>query len=83
MYYAYPDESDLNYPEIYGKLSYSWFKGKLWYSQRRSAAMQTDDDAHGYVQRSERHVPMPAEFLDSRCTSGYSTGDYWDDVDRR
>ena len=32
VYYAYPDESDVNYPEIYGKLSYNVFSGALCYS---------------------------------------------------
>jgi uncharacterized protein (TIGR02001 family) len=32
VYYAYPDDSDINYFEIYGSASYEWFKGKLWYS---------------------------------------------------
>ena len=32
VYYAYPDESDANYPEIYGKLSYGMFSGALFYS---------------------------------------------------
>src|SRR5687767_2651799 len=32
VYYAYPDESDFNYIEAYGGVSYQWFEGKLWYS---------------------------------------------------
>ena len=32
VYYAYPDESDANYPEIYGKISHGMFSGALFYS---------------------------------------------------
>lgn len=72
VYYAYPEESDFNFPEIYGGLSYGMFSGKVWYSNDFGGA---DEDAI-YVQ-GDAAVPLPANFtLDLHA--GYSFGDYWD-----
>ena len=70
IYYAYPQESDFDYVEIYGSLSYSWFKGKIWYSNAfagdaAEAIAQgnfgTDDVAAWYVEGNAT-IPLPANF---------------------
>lgn len=69
VYYAYPDESDFNYPEIYGSLSYSWFKGKLWYSND----FGNTDESSIYLDANAT-VPLPANFS-LLAHAGYSDGD--------
>ncbi|HEY6642488.1 TorF family putative porin [Povalibacter sp.] len=69
VYYAYPQESDFNYPEIYGGLSYGMFSGKLWYSNDFG---NTNDSAI-YLEGNAA-IPLPANFtLDLHA--GYSDGD--------
>ena len=74
VYYAY-DDSDFNYPEIYGKLSYGMFSGALFFS-------------NDYVNSSENalyisgdvSVPLPENFS-LTAHAGYSFGDFWDGPD--
>lgn len=69
QYYAYPEESDFNFPEIYGGLSYGMFSGKLWYSNDFAG---TDDSA--FYLEGGAAIPLPANFtLDLHA--GYSDGD--------
>jgi uncharacterized protein (TIGR02001 family) len=72
VYYAYPDDSDLNYPEIFGALSYEWFEGKLWYSNDyvNSGESAMYAEANG-------SFPLPNNFS-ILAHVGYSFGDAWD-----
>jgi uncharacterized protein (TIGR02001 family) len=87
VYYAYPDESDLNYFEIYGSVSYEWFKGKVWYSNAFGgdaaedyfAANVGNDDAAALYVEGNATIPLPQNFS-VLLHAGYSTGDYWDNV---
>jgi uncharacterized protein (TIGR02001 family) len=78
VYYAYPDESDFDYIEAYGSISHSWFKGKLWYSPDFGGDT-TDGDTAGIYGEVNGTFPLPANFS-LLLHAGYSTGDYWDDV---
>lgn len=75
VYYAYPDDSDLNYPEIYGKLSYGMFSGGLYYSNDWINSGENSIYATGDVS-----VPLPQNFS-LNFHAGYSTGDYFSDLD--
>lgn len=75
IYYAYPDDSDLNYPEIYGKLSYGVFSGALFYSNDWINSGESSIYASGDVS-----VPLPANFS-IMAHAGYSFGDYFEDLD--
>lgn len=86
VYYTY-DESDLNYPEIYGGVTYQWFEGKIWYSNAFSGDAAEDaarentgsaDTAAWYVEGNAT-IPLPADFS-LLLHAGLSTGDYWDNV---
>jgi uncharacterized protein (TIGR02001 family) len=79
IWYNYPDsdgsdtESKIpDFPEIYGKLSYGMFSGKVWYSNDFGGS---DEDAI-YVQ-GDASIPLPANFTFD-LHAGYSFGDYWD-----
>ena len=87
VYYSYPQESDFSYAEIYGSLSYSWFKGKIWYSNAfggdaaeavSKSNTGSDDVAAWYVEGNATN-PLPANFS-VLLHAGYSTGDYWDNA---
>jgi uncharacterized protein (TIGR02001 family) len=87
VYYAYPDDSDINYVEIYGSVSYEWFKGKLWYSnafggdaaEDAFAADLGNDDAAAFYLEGNATFPLPQNFS-ILLHAGYSTGDYWDNL---
>lgn len=87
VYYAYPDDSDINYAEIYGSVSYEWFKGKLWYSDAFGgdaaedgfAADLGNDDAAAFYLEGNATLPLPQNFS-ILLHAGYSTGDYWDNL---
>ena len=74
VYYAYPDESDFNYPEIYGKLSYGMFSGGLYYSNDWVNSGENSIYATGDVA-----VPLPSN-LSLLFHAGYSFGDYFSDA---
>ncbi len=78
IYYAYPDDSDVNYAEIYGSLSYDWFKGKLWYSNDFGGDL-TDGDTSAIYIEANATFPLPENFSIT-LHAGLSTGDYWDDI---
>jgi uncharacterized protein (TIGR02001 family) len=78
VYYTYPQESDFNYLEAYGSLSYSWIKGKLWYSNDFGGD-STGGDTPAWYAEANATFPLPADFS-ILLHAGYSTGDYWDDV---
>jgi uncharacterized protein (TIGR02001 family) len=68
VYYTYPSESDFNYPEIYGKFSFSILSGGLYYSNDFGAS----DDGALYVYAD---VGVPAGPVTFTAHAGYSTGD--------
>lgn len=87
VYYAYPDESDFDYAEIYGSLSYNWFKGKIWYSNAfggdaaevLAQDLTGDDAVSAWYVEGNATFPLPADFS-ILLHAGYSTGDYWDNA---
>lgn len=78
VYYAYPQEGDFDYIEIYGSLAKDWFKGKLWYSNDFGGDSTPGDTAAWYAEANAT-FPLPADFS-ILLHAGYSTGDYWDDI---
>jgi uncharacterized protein (TIGR02001 family) len=85
--YTYPSASDLNYFEIYGSVSYEWFKGKLWYSNAFGGDFAEDgfkavlgnDDASAFYVEGNATIPLPQNFS-VLAHAGYSFGDYWDNA---
>lgn len=75
VYYAYPQESDFDYPEIYGKLNYNVFSGALFYSND----YVNSGDSAMYIS-GDVNVPMPSN-LSLLAHAGYSFGDFWDGAD--
>ncbi|MBM0107855.1 hypothetical protein JM946_24235 [Steroidobacter sp. S1-65] len=75
VYYAYPDDSDINYPEIYGKLSYDMFSGGVYYSNDWGNTGENSIYVTGDVS-----VPL-SDALSLNFHAGYSTGDYFEDLD--
>jgi uncharacterized protein (TIGR02001 family) len=75
VYYAYPDDSDANYPEIYGKLNYNVFSGALFYSNDYVNSSESAMYVSGDV-----NVPLPSNFS-ILAHAGYSFGDFWDGED--
>jgi uncharacterized protein (TIGR02001 family) len=75
VYYAYPDDSDANYPEIYGKLNYGMFSGALFYSND----YVNSGDSAMYLS-GDVSVPLPQNFS-LTAHAGYSFGDFWDGED--
>jgi uncharacterized protein (TIGR02001 family) len=76
IYYAYPDDSDANYQEIYGKLSYSMFSGGLYYSDDW---LNLDEGSALYA-TADASVPLPANFS-LNLPAGYSFGEFFNDID--
>ena len=79
VYYTYPQDSDANYFEIYGGLSKSWFKGKLWYSNDFGGD-STSGVTPAWYAEANGTFPLPADF-ELLAHVGYSFGDYWSDAD--
>jgi uncharacterized protein (TIGR02001 family) len=75
VYYAYPDESDFNYPEIYGKVSYGMFSGGLFYSNDWVNSGDSSVYATGDIS-----VPLPQDFS-LTIHAGYSFGEFFKDLD--
>jgi uncharacterized protein (TIGR02001 family) len=78
VYYAYPDESDFDYIEAYGGITYQWFDAKLWYSNDFGGDT-TDGDTSAIYVEANATLPLPANFK-FLLHAGLSTGDYWDDI---
>jgi uncharacterized protein (TIGR02001 family) len=86
-YYAYPGETDLNYVEIYGGLSYDYVSAKVWYSNKflgdfgEDLARSTsgDDDTSAFYIEGNATIPLPQNFS-ILLHAGLSTGDYWDNA---
>jgi len=74
IYYTYED-SDINYPEIYAGLSYSWFSGRLYYSNDFGGS----DESAWYLP-VDASIPLPAN-LTLNLHVGYNFGDFWDAID--
>lgn len=75
VYYTYPGESDLNYPEIYGKLSYGPFTGGLFYSND-----WVNSGESSIYTSADLSFPLASNFSIS-AHAGYSFGDYFEDLD--
>lgn len=75
VYYSYPDDSDANYPEIFGKLSYGMFSGGVYYSND----WINSNDSSVYL-TGDVAVPLPQNFS-LNFHAGYSTGEYFSDRD--
>lgn len=69
IYYSFPSESDFNYPEIYGGLSYGIVSGKLWYSND----FNNTDESAIYLEGGV-DVPLPNNFS-VNAHAGYTDGD--------
>lgn len=74
VYYTY-EESDLNYPEIYGKLSYGLFSGGLYYSNDWVNSGESSVYVTGDV-----GIPLPSNFS-INLHAGYSGGEFFSDAD--
>ena len=75
VYYTYPDESDYNYPEIYGKISHGIFSAGLFYSN--DWVNQGEDSIYVSAGIS---VPF-ADAFTFNLGAGYSFGDAFEDID--
>jgi uncharacterized protein (TIGR02001 family) len=73
-YYSYPGASDLNFPEIYAKLSYSIVSGGVYYS---NAFGHKDNGSAFYVYGD---VGIPAGPLTIGLHAGLSSGDGIEDT---
>ncbi len=70
IYYAYPQESDFDFPEIYGSLAMGPFKGKIWYSNDFGGT----DETSFYYDLSAT-VPLGESNFSILAHIGYSDGD--------
>lgn len=75
IYYAYPGESDANYPEIYASVTYSVLTGKIWYSNEFGGF--DNDEAFYYDLRAAWELPSN---LGLNAHIGYSDGDGIDNL---
>ena len=73
VYYAYPDDSDANYPEIYGKISHGMFSGALFFSNDYVGSSENAFYAAGDVS-----VPIADSGFSLDLHAGYNFGDFWD-----
>ena len=86
-YYAYPGESDLNYVEVYGGVSYDYVSAKVWYSNKflgdfgedLAESNLNDDDTSAFYLAGNATIPRPQTFS-LLLHAGLSTGDYWDNA---
>jgi uncharacterized protein (TIGR02001 family) len=82
-YYAYPGESDLNYVEIFGGLTYEFVSAKVWYSNEFLGDFGEDlaggDDTDAFYIEGNASIPLPNNFS-ILLHAGLSTGDYWDNA---
>lgn len=79
VYYAYPEESDFDYMEIYASAAHKWFKGKLWWSNDFGGDT-TSGNTDAFYLEGNATFPLPQNFS-ILLHAGYSFGDYWDDSD--
>ncbi|MET0985179.1 MAG: TorF family putative porin [Steroidobacteraceae bacterium] len=87
VYYAYPQESDFDYLEVYASVAIDWFKAKLWYSpafggdaaEDLAEFTTGDDKVSAWYVEGNATFPLPANFS-VLLHAGYSTGDYWDNA---
>jgi uncharacterized protein (TIGR02001 family) len=81
-YYAYPDDNDFNYTEIFGGLSYQWVSGKVWYSNKFLGDAGEDaggDDTSAFYIEGNATIPLPQSFS-VLLHLGLSTGDFFDNA---
>jgi uncharacterized protein (TIGR02001 family) len=69
VYYLYPDETDFNFPEIYGKVGWEFISAKISYSWDFAA---TDESAFYYETNLDYGLPANFGVLGHL---GYSDGD--------
>jgi uncharacterized protein (TIGR02001 family) len=79
VYYAYPDDSDFNYMEIFAGISKDWFDTKLWFSNDLGGDT-TPGNTEGFYLEANGTFPLPQNFS-LLAHVGYSFGDYFDDSD--
>lgn len=79
VYYSYPDDSSLDYLEIYGSLSKDWFKGKVWYSNDFGGDATVGETPAWYFEGNGT-FPLPQNFS-VLAHVGYSAGNYWKAAD--
>lgn len=77
IYYLYPGAAELNYAEIYGKLSYEGFEAGLHYSNDWA-----DSGDSALYLTGDALLRLPRNFS-LRLHLGYSFGDYFDNVDSK
>jgi uncharacterized protein (TIGR02001 family) len=78
--YTYPGASDLNYPEAWAGFARTFgdslsLDGKLWYSWDYAGASRSAT----YLETNAT-LGLPLGGLELSLHAGYSSGDYWDDV---
>ncbi len=73
IYYTY-DEDKYNFPEIYAGLSYSYFKGKLSYTNDYGGD-STSGNVGAFNLALDASVPLPIENLAATAHIGRSEGD--------
>lgn len=78
IYYAFPDSSEYDFPEIYAGIGYGWLDGKLWYAQDYGGD-ETDGDTSAFYLEGNATFALPRDFS-LQLHVGLSTGDYWDDA---
>lgn len=69
LYYSYPEDSDINFPEIYGGISYGVLKAKLWYSNDFGAS-----DEDGTYIEGNAALPLADSGVTVNLHAGYSSG---------
>lgn len=78
LFYTYHDDSNPDFVEVYAALGYSWFKGKLSYSNDFGGDT-TEGNTPAWYFDGSASIPLPENFS-VLAHVGYSFGDYWDDL---
>jgi uncharacterized protein (TIGR02001 family) len=86
-YYAYPDESDFNYIEVFGGVSYDMVSAKIWYSneflgdagEATALDLTGDDDTSAFYLEGNAAIPLPNNFS-ILVHLGLSTGDFFENA---
>jgi uncharacterized protein (TIGR02001 family) len=83
VYYAYPEEGEFDYVELYGGMGFTAksglsIKGKFFYSPDFGGDTTAGDTPAEYL-GGDLTVPLPANFSILGHV-GYSFGDYWDNL---
>lgn len=79
VFYTY-DESRYNFPEIFTAFTYSWFKGKLAYSNDFGGDSDGGRHRSAFYLSGDATIPLPVKDLSLLAHLGHSFGNYWDNV---